>query len=281
MTVLASLQKRVYTLIAEKAITDPVLSDRLAKCLGLLIKRPSDETPELDLQAIRALGFEGLPEECPELRSAYWKLTLGYLPLELEKWDSTLKEKREQYRSLVVELCSNPNLKKDLFKTLLMNTCVSSTTSETEAPSSKEKDSSTTSPSVEIDEIDIEIYDQINKDVFRTRREHSDFFGRNFSGNKVKTGAGKEGDPLRNGSNPAEAAPKHSNASNVCDILYPQNGFDAMGRVLFLYAKLNPGIRYVQGMNEILAVVYFLFASCCRVGAACIRQHRYFLMRNK
>ena len=36
---------------------------------------------------------------------------------------------------------------------------------------------------------------------------------------------------------------------------------DVLRRLLFLYAKLNPGIRYVQGMNEILAPLYYVFAS--------------------
>ena len=30
-------------------------------------------------------------------------------------------------------------------------------------------------------------------------------------------------------------------------------------RALFIYAKLNPGIRYVQGMNELYAPIYFQF----------------------
>lgn len=32
-----------------------------------------------------------------------------------------------------------------------------------------------------------------------------------------------------------------------------------MSRILFLYARLNPGVMYVQGMNEILAILYFCF----------------------
>ena len=32
-----------------------------------------------------------------------------------------------------------------------------------------------------------------------------------------------------------------------------------MSWILFIYAKLNPGIKYVQGMNEILATLYFVF----------------------
>lgn len=37
--------------------------------------------------------------------------------------------------------------------------------------------------------------------------------------------------------------------------------FDVLTRILFIYAKLNPGIRYVQGMNEILAPFYYTFYS--------------------
>ena len=44
----------------------------------------------------------------------------------------------------------------------------------------------------------------------------------------------------------------------------PANGaiehYEALRRLLFVYAKLNPGIRYVQGMNELLAPFYYLFA---------------------
>lgn len=36
---------------------------------------------------------------------------------------------------------------------------------------------------------------------------------------------------------------------------------DAMKRILFVYAKLNPGVRYVQGMNEVLGTLFYVFAS--------------------
>lgn len=41
----------------------------------------------------------------------------------------------------------------------------------------------------------------------------------------------------------------------------PDCHHDVLRRLLFLYAKLNPGVRYVQGMNEILAPIYYVFAS--------------------
>lgn len=41
--------------------------------------------------------------------------------------------------------------------------------------------------------------------------------------------------------------------------LYIETHADVLARVLFIYAKLNPGIRYVQGMNEVLSVLYYCF----------------------
>lgn len=35
----------------------------------------------------------------------------------------------------------------------------------------------------------------------------------------------------------------------------------AMRRALFIFAKLNPGLRYVQGMNELMAPLYYIFAT--------------------
>jgi hypothetical protein len=32
-----------------------------------------------------------------------------------------------------------------------------------------------------------------------------------------------------------------------------------MKRALFLFAKLNPGLRYIQGMNELIAPLYHAF----------------------
>ena len=34
---------------------------------------------------------------------------------------------------------------------------------------------------------------------------------------------------------------------------------EALRNILIVFAKLNPGIRYVQGMNEILAPLFYVF----------------------
>jgi TBC1 domain family member 13 len=37
--------------------------------------------------------------------------------------------------------------------------------------------------------------------------------------------------------------------------------WEVVERMLFIYAKLNPGQGYVQGMNEIIGPIYYIFAS--------------------
>ena len=37
--------------------------------------------------------------------------------------------------------------------------------------------------------------------------------------------------------------------------------WEVVQRILFLYAKLNPGQGYVQGMNEIIGPIYYVLAS--------------------
>jgi hypothetical protein len=43
------------------------------------------------------------------------------------------------------------------------------------------------------------------------------------------------------------------------DLCWPQCFQEALKNILIVFAKLNPGIRYVQGMNELLAPLFYVF----------------------
>ncbi|RKP12741.1 rab-GTPase-TBC domain-containing protein [Piptocephalis cylindrospora] len=43
--------------------------------------------------------------------------------------------------------------------------------------------------------------------------------------------------------------------------LRPDLHWEVVERILFLYAKLNPGVGYVQGMNEVLGPIYYVLAT--------------------
>lgn len=54
---------------------------------------------------------------------------------------------------------------------------------------------------------------------------------------------------------------------------YPEHSFFddkaklALKAILFIYAKLNPGVSYVQGMNELVGTLYFVFATNTSFGS--------------
>lgn len=58
-----------------------------------------------------------------------------------------------------------------------------------------------------------------------------------------------------------QAECKKSELTPADRLAYIETHADVLARVLFIYAKLNPGIKYVQGMNEVLAVIYYCFWS--------------------
>ena len=51
-----------------------------------------------DKEKLKLLCEDGLPDELPELRSLIWKINIGYLPFDMEKWDEVLKSKRISYK---------------------------------------------------------------------------------------------------------------------------------------------------------------------------------------
>lgn len=91
-----------------------------------------------------------------------------------------------------------------------------------------------------------EILDQISKDIFRTRPE-LDFFARRIDGCA--------------GDIASFISDKYEARTQCLDIIRPCHRYDALARVLLLYGHFDPGVRYVQGMNELCAPLYHLFAT--------------------
>jgi TBC1 domain family member 13 len=51
-----------------------------------------------------------------------------------------------------------------------------------------------------------------------------------------------------------------------------------MTRILYIYSRLNPRVQYVQGMNEILAPIFYLVN--INKSAACVDEASCFFMFN-
>lgn len=84
---------------------------------------------------------------------------------------------------------------------------------------------------------DQEIWDEIEKDVKRTRTDMK-YFCRAMDESRMKSQ--EDLDRLERQSDTKKADLKPEDTKN-----YIQTHADVLSRILFIYAKLNPGIRYV------------------------------------
>jgi len=216
------------------------ISPRITPACGSSVGRGSGAPEEedargIDQNVVRSLCAEGVPDEAPVLRAALWKVVLGYLPADVFHWDSALSEARVSHAHLVHELleelaaCHTPEELGESAEEKTVHSCA------LDAGRGEERHVAS-HPQI------LHILDQINKDVFRTRPE-LDFFARPISGNADEgsaCGRGHDGE--------------------VPDVVRLRFHYDAIARILLLYAWLNPGVRYVQGMNELCAPLYYLYA---------------------
>ncbi|KAF2933631.1 uncharacterized protein [Oryza sativa Japonica Group] len=179
----------------------------------------------VDLAELRRLACQGVPDAAG-VRPVVWKLLLGYLPTDHALWAYELEKKRSQYSAFKDELLVNPS---EVTRRMEEMTISKGNRHNSEGTG--------VLPRAEIvhDEHPLslgktsvwnqffqesETIEQIDRDVKRTHPEMQFFNG------------------------------------DSSDALSNQ---ESLKRILTIFAKLNPGIRYVQGMNEVLAPLYYVF----------------------
>ncbi|GAB4851888.1 hypothetical protein Ancab_031287 [Ancistrocladus abbreviatus] len=178
----------------------------------------------INMREVRRLVLMGIPDGAP-IRSTLWKLLLGYLPNDRGLWPSELAKKRSQYKHFKDELLMNPSeITRRLEKSNIEN---NEAKVESRGPLSRLEVTHGEHPlSLGKSSIwnqffqDTEIIEQIDRDVQRTHPDMPFFSG---------------------------------------DTPFAKSNQEALKRILIVFAKLNPGIRYVQGMNEILAPLFYVF----------------------
>ncbi|KAI3469997.1 hypothetical protein Pfo_026660 [Paulownia fortunei] len=178
----------------------------------------------INMGELRRLASQGIPDGAG-IRATVWKLLLGYLPTDRSLWPSELAKKRSQYKQFKEELLMNPSeITRRLERSSLENHEVDGGSqgflSRSEISHGEHPLSLGKSSIWNQFFQDTEIIEQIDRDVMRT---HPDIHF--FSG----------------------------------DSTFAKSNQEALKNILIVFAKLNPGIRYVQGMNEILAPLFYMF----------------------
>lgn len=177
----------------------------------------------INMGELRRLASEGIPDGAG-IRSTVWKLLLGYLPPDRSLWPSELAKKRSQYKHFKEDLLINPS---EITRRLEMSSLEMNEQDGSPGFLSRSEVSHGEHPlSLGKSSIwnqffqDAEIVEQIDRDVKRTHPDMHFFSG---------------------------------------DSALAKSNQEALRTILIVFAKLNPGIRYVQGMNEILAPLFYVF----------------------
>ena len=160
-------EHKFFNLIAEKALKEP-LPQIQSQYLCILLCLNSTK---ISKYALQQLSMKGVLDEDNNLRSITWKVLLGYIGLNTEKWEDELDTKRMEYDEIKkkytqpITIANEQKKKKKTFDHPL----------------------STTSTSIWNQHFkDNTIINDINKDLKRTRNE-MDFFNSMSSKNKKES----------------------------------------------------------------------------------------------
>ncbi|XP_009385492.2 TBC domain-containing protein C1952.17c [Musa acuminata AAA Group] len=179
----------------------------------------------VNIGELRRLASQGIPDGAG-IRSTIWKLLLGYLPNDHEFWVQELDRKRAQYKDFKEEFLVNPS---EMARKLEESTGHKNGGMESggcgflmrSEITHDEHPLSLGKTSVWNQFFqDTETIEQIDRDVKRTHPDMHFFSG---------------------------------------DTSLAKSNQEALRHILIIFAKLNPGIRYVQGMNEVLAPLFYVF----------------------
>ncbi|XP_018096531.1 TBC1 domain family member 13 isoform X3 [Xenopus laevis] len=226
--------------------------------------------PHINLKVLRELCFNGIPFE-GGIRCLCWKVLLNYLPRDRSLWDTVLQKQRETYAHFLREMIIQPGIAKVKFGVSREDVTLE------DHPLNPNPDSQWNTYFK-----DNEVLLQIDKDVRRLCPDFSFFLNPTdypcqlimdpeneyeTLRKRVEQTTLKSQTVARNRSGVTNvSSPLKSSASNSVGDYDPlPNGSEAhwevVERILFIYAKLNPGIAYVQGMNEIVGPIYYTFAT--------------------
>jgi hypothetical protein len=237
-----------------KITTNDKLKKRVKDILISIIKKDKDN--------FRKLCYEGMPDELPFLRALVWKINLHYLGFEVDKWEEFLHKKRIEYNDIKSAFLLKMEAQRLIYKEFQEKLNKEITFRENEEMVSIE----TTVNELDsyMKHTDKQLLEDIDKDISRTHTNMNFFF---MPSSKTMMSR------LSNEEITFVAEKKRSSRTKSIDVIYKaynsnslnyttfETHADVLSRILYIYAKLNPDLVYVQGMNEIVAPIYYSFSA--------------------
>ena len=227
--------KKMEKISEKKKILDKIVkkSVQCSKATIDLTTKVLDALIAPDKEELITLSENGLPDDLPELRSLVWKINLGYLSYNTLEWDKFLVSKRLAYQNYRTFVFNNLEKELELFK---------------------DYDKMTPEQKKDLDKKTHKlILEEICKDTNRTHTEMN-FFVKPID----NTNSFSEKQVMELFENKRNCTLKNLNYTYKINIVLTHA--DVISRILFIYSKFEPEVSYVQGMNEILAPIYYCFS---------------------
>ena len=214
--------------------------------------------------------YKGLPENLPSLRALIWKINFKYFPKDLKKWEYTLKPLREEYKEIkkavierqkeeikIFEEIQNKKNNKEK-KTKNINNINNKINFE-ESKNIKDEDSLSKSLVLLAESTDKLLLETINKDINRTYSSMN-FFSKPIN-NKIQLSPEEINNMylLKKRCIYQDSTLVYTKGRQTNNIFDKEIHSDVLERILYIYAKINKDVGYVQGMNAILAPIYYCY----------------------
>ncbi|XVE71451.1 hypothetical protein DITRI_Ditri10aG0151600 [Diplodiscus trichospermus] len=222
---------------------------------------------EINLEKLQRIASTGIPEEevCVQQFGRIQlvgSLLLGYLPPSRDLWEKELTENRQKYANLKEELLLTPSELARIKEEALHSNKHNNDDIDTDGPLTRHEISHEDHP-LSLGKACVwhqyfehtEITEQIDRDLRRTHPEMKFFSGESSFSRKHR---------VHDFSSCHVFIPHSMVYFLVMTVFIWNTKFldrEAMRNILILFSKFNPAIRYVQGMNEVLAPIYYVFST--------------------
>eukprot|EP01060_Flectonema_neradi_P029950 TRINITY_DN4255_c0_g1_i1.p1 TRINITY_DN4255_c0_g1~~TRINITY_DN4255_c0_g1_i1.p1 ORF type:complete len:454 (+),score=88.41 TRINITY_DN4255_c0_g1_i1:86-1363(+) len=192
---------------------------------------------KIDLKKLGDIAEAGIPDD---LRSTYWRVLLGYLPPDESLWEEELIKKRKQYKDFCDEFIVLPESVKDKLE--------------------REKGSPQRASAEDDENEGFETFDGDHPLAADTNSLWSKYLANRTVLQIIDVDIPRTMPSLHffnSDSGDYENLMRAIETSNGATFTRNQQH---LRRLLFLFAKLNPGLGYVQGMNELAGHLFYTFA---------------------
>ncbi|XP_066337021.1 uncharacterized protein [Miscanthus floridulus] len=175
----------------------------------------------VNMGELRRLACLGVPDGGGAVRPVVWKLLLGYLPTDRSLWAYELEKKRSQYSAYKEEFLLNPSEKLRRME-------------ETKLSRKKE---------LNIERIGFLPRLEVTNEEHPLSSGKSSLWNQYFQDSEILEQIDRD------------VKRTHPDIS----FFSSKSNQESLRRILIIFSKLNPSIRYVQGMNEVLAPLFYVF----------------------